>query len=323
MIRPLTAFFAAAICCSVTLACDAGPERESTSSGAAEQPRQPVTSLQQIDGLWVIERFENFKPSWQNRTPWRSAYVHVGRGNLVYNVGCNQSGTAATLGEDGVLRQASDGPRPQTLQGCEPEREARDKRFFRFFGSKPEVVNLDPERVLMRNGTQELVLVRPDRWRRDHRPKFSEIEGRWVPQSGATYDGWGLMGFALGEEQGVISIQRDSLLWSLCPEVPVPIRWTDDARLVAEAPVDWAQCRAVARSTSSGPQAIMAMLAASPAVLRTGPDRIVLIDGTAEQSRQIELQAEESILSPSPPSPEWDVRIPPAPPPPPETRKDD
>lgn len=38
MIGPFIAFFAATICCSVTLACDAEPKRESTSSGAAEQP---------------------------------------------------------------------------------------------------------------------------------------------------------------------------------------------------------------------------------------------------------------------------------------------
>jgi len=308
---------AAGLCCALNSACDPGDERNSSSLATEVSPDHPVTSMQDIEGLWLIERFEDFRPSWQNRTPWRSAYVQIGRNDLVYNVGCNQSGTAAAIGEDGVLRQIGEGPRPQTLQGCLEDREARDRRFFAFFGKEPEVVRLNPERILMRRGPQELVLVRPDRWRRDHKPSLSEIEGRWVPRAGTTYDGWGFKGFALGENQGIISIWRDRLTWSLCPEVPVPVRWTEDGRLVAKGPVDWTRCRAAARSTSDGLQAITALLAASPAVLRTGPDRIVLIDGTAEQSRQIELQTEESFLNPPPPPNVPGQQIPPAPPPPP------
>lgn len=321
--RPRITFIAAAICCLLNLACAPGLDRESTSHATAEQPEKLITSMEEIDGLWLIERFEDFRPSWQNRTPWRLAYVQIGGDDLVYSIGCNQSGTAAMIGEEGVLRQVGDGPRPQTLQGCQPEREARDMRFFAFFGKEPQVIRLDPERVLMRKGSQELVLVRPDRWRRDHRPVFSEIQGRWVPQFGTTYDGWGLMGFAIGEDQGVISIQRDSLTWSLCPEVRVPIRWSDDARLVAQARVDWARCLTAARSTSDGPRAIMAMLIASPAVLRTAQDRIVLIDGTDEQSRQIELQKEESVLNPAPPRFVPEMQVPPAPPPAPGQRRDE
>lgn len=290
--RPLTTLIAATFCCSLNVACDPGRDPNNTSLATAVQAEELVTSMKEIDGLWLIERFEDFRPSWQNRTPWRFAYVQIEQDNLVYNIGCNQSGTTAMIGGEGILRQAGNGPRPQTEQGCLPDREARDTRFFAFFGNEPEVVRLDPERVLMRKGPQELVLVRLDRWRRDNRPLFSEIEGRWVPQSGTTYGGWGSMGFAIGEDQGVISIQQNSLTWSLCPEVHVPIRWTDDARLVVQTRVDWAGCHAAARSTSDGPRAIQAMLTASPAVLRTAQDRIVLIDGTGEQSRQIELQKE-------------------------------
>lgn len=70
----------------------------------------------------------------------------------------------------------------QTLVGCGPVREARDRRFFDFFGSNSEVRRAGTGRLLLKSGAGQLVLIQPELWRQTHKPDFSEIEGRWVPQ---------------------------------------------------------------------------------------------------------------------------------------------
>ncbi|MFK4003983.1 hypothetical protein [Qipengyuania sp. NPDC077563] len=278
---------------------------------------QPVTSLRDVKGFWLILRFEEFEPSWENETPWRSAYVQIEGDRLTYNVGCNQSGNPATLGRDGVLRDTSDGLRMQTLQGCGQAREARDRRFFAFFGSSPQVRRMTEDRILLKSGERELVLIRPDRWREINKPDFAEIEGRWVPQMSTAYDGWGSAGFGIGGNPGVLTIERRRIVWSQCPNVPIQIRWTADARLTATDGVDIAKCAAVAHSSDNGPRAIMTILNANPAVIRTGQDYISLVDGTGEKGRRIDFRSEESVLNPPPPPPTpQELTLPPPPAPP-------
>lgn len=309
----------ACACCASVAACDISDHRESNAETSGEEQRQLLTSLSEIEGFWLIERFEDFEPSWRDGTPWRSAYVQIDDDRITYNIGCNQSGNSASLGPDGILHDTSDGSRLQTLQGCALVREARDKRFFAFFGSKPEVRRIGPGRVSLRSGAGNLVLIEPDLWRQTNKPDFREIEGSWVPQMSTTYDGWGSAGFGIVDNPGVVTIGRERLLWSLCPNLPIPIRWTADARLAATEDVDVSDCPTVARTTRNGPGAVMTMLTANPAVIRTGADRIVLVDGSGEEGRQLDLRSEESILNPAPPPPmpEGYIPPPPAPPPPP------
>ena len=275
---------------------------------------QPVTSLRDVQGFWLILRFEDFKPSWKNGTPWRSAYVQIDDDSLTYNVGCNQSGNPATLGRDGVLQDAGDGSRMQTSQGCGRAREARDRRFFAFFGSNPKVIKMSEDRVLLKNGERQLVLIRPDRWREKNKPDFAEIEGRWVPQMSTTFDGWGSAGFGIGDSSGLLTIERRRIVWSQCPDVPIQIRWTADARLTATDVVDISKCAAVAQSSFKGPRAIMSVLNANPAVIRTGQDYISLVVGTGEKGRRIDFRSEESVLNNSQVQPMPQVLPPPPPP---------
>ena len=279
-----------------------------------------ITSLADIEGFWLIESFEDFEPSWKNNTPWRSAYVQIADGYLTYNIGCNQTGSPAKIGKDGVLRDTGDGSRIQTVQGCDDERETRDGRFFSFFSANPEVRELGENRIVLKAGTNELVLVRPAEWLRKNKPAFTEIKGRWVPRTASVYEGWGFSGFGIGGEAGVVTIADDRVVWSRCPELPIPTDWSADGSLVSQDDVDIDQCRAVDRATDSGPRAVMTMLTASPVVIRTGPQHIVLIDGIGEEGRRIDLQSEESILNP-PPAPPVPKELcnpppPPAPPPP-------
>ena len=297
--------------------CNGAPERQDAAKLSPETNR-PITSLREIEGFWLIERFEDFEPSWRNETPWRSAYVQIGDDFLTYKVGCNQSGNPAAIDRNGILRDTGDGSRMQTLQGCGDIREARDGRFFAFFGGNPRVQEFGEDRILLRSGERELVLIRPDRWRQIHKPEFAEIEGRWVPQMSTTYDGWGSEGFGIGDNPGVVTIGRSYVTWSLCPNLPVPVRWTSDARLAAATAIDITDCPAVARTTSNGPGAVMTMLTADPVVIRTGPDRIVMVDGSGEKGRRIDFRLEESVRNPPPPPPPPEgYEPPPIPPSPP------
>ena len=313
----LSIVFLTCACCASLLACDNSAKRDSVAEISGKQQLRLLTSLNQIEGFWLIERFDDFEPSWRNNTPWRSAYVQIDDARIAYNVGCNQSGNSASLGPDGILYDTSDGSRLQTLQGCAPDREARDKRFFAFFGSKPEVRKIGPGRVSLKSDVGELVLVEPELWRGAHKPDFLQIEGRWVPQMSTSYDGWGSAGFGIGDDPGVLTIGREHVLWSRCPDLPIPIRWTADARLTATAEINVSDCPSVARVTTNGPGAVITLLSADPAVIRTGSDRIVLVDGTGEKGRQIEFRSEESILNPTPSPPMPKGYIPPPPPPPP------
>lgn len=323
MARSLRTTLLICACCTSVAACNVSDRRESTAETSAEQQKRLLTSLGEIEGFWFIERFENFKPSWRNDTPWRSAYVQINDDRITYNVGCNQSGNSASLGPDGILHDTGDGSRLQTLQGCALIREARDKRFFAFFGSNPEVRRIGPGRISLRSDAGELVLIEPDLWRQANKPDFREIEGRWVPQMSATYDGWGSAGVGIGDNPGVVTIGHERVLWSRCPNLPIPIRWTADARLAATESVNASDCPTMARATRNGPGAVMTMLTANPAVIRTGADRIVLVDGSGEEGRQLDFRSEESVLNPPRPQPmpEGYIQPPPAPPPPPGTAR--
>lgn len=309
----------ACACCASVAACDISDHRQSATETSGEEQRRLLTSLREIEGFWLIERFEDFEPSWQNGTPWRSAYLQIDDDRITYNVGCNQSGNSASLGPDGILHDTGDGSRLQTLQGCEPVREARDRRFFAFFGSNPEVRRIGAGRVSLKSDAGDLVLIEPDFWRQTNKPDFREIEGRWVPQMSTTYDGWGSAGFGIGDNPGVVTIGHERVLWSRCPNLPIPIRWTADARLAATEGVNVSDCPTMARATRNGPGAVMTMLTANPAVIRTGADRIVLVDGSGEKGRQLDFRSEESVLNPPParPMPEGSIPPPPAPPRPP------
>ena len=301
MKHPLHVVLLACVCGASLAACDNSDYRDSAARISGEEQLGLLTSLSEIEGFWLIERFEDFEPSWRDNTPWRNAYLHIDDNRITYSVGCNQSGNPASIGTDGILYDTGDGSRLQTLKACGPDREARDERFFAFFGSKPEVRRISPGRIWLKSNAGELVLIEPGLWRQAHKPDFHEIQGRWVPQMSTSYDGWSSAGFGIGDNPGIVTIERERLSWSQCPDLPIPIRWTADARLASTGKINVSDCPVVARKTSNGPGAVMTMLTAGPAVIRTGADRIVLVDGTGEKGRQIDFRSEESILNPPPP----------------------
>ena len=286
-----------------------------TAEPAAVQPGKLVTGLSGIEGFWLVERFGNFEPSWQNDVPWRRAYVQIGQQGLSYSIGCNQSGNPAALGKDGILRDTGDGGRLQTLMGCPPDWEDRDAQFFAYFASAPKVRELGKGRLFLKGAEGELVLVRPETWRLANIPDFSDIEGRWVPRMAAHFEGWGFEGFGIGEKPGIITIERGRVTWSECPAAPIAIRWTGNGRL-ERASQQSGSCGG--GSTDNGKSQVMAILSADPAVIRTGFANLSLVAGDGEKGLRLDLQSERSFLDPPAPPPlPAGTRPPPPPAPPP------
>ncbi|MXO95904.1 hypothetical protein GRI34_05640 [Erythrobacter aquimaris] len=298
---------------------DAPPsESELTTSEAAAPALEigaPVTSLGAIKGFWLVERFEEFSPDWREGVGWRSAYVQVNADGLAYSVGCNHSSNPATLGEDGILREAGDGSRIQTLMGCPAEWEGRDGRFFGFFGTNPTVNRVGESRLLLKSGATELVLVEPEAWRLANIPDRDFVTGKWVPQMASTYDGWGHSGFGIGENAGVVTIAAGNIEWSECPGTSIEIEWTADGRLRNRDGAK-TRCDALARNTDNGRSLVMGVLSDSPAVIRIGKNRITLIVGTSDKGSRLDMQTLESVMNPPklPPPPPGEVEPPPPPP---------
>jgi len=69
-----------------------------------------------------------------------------------------------------------------TLMGCPAEQAARDRRFFRFFASKPKVRWAGLQRLVIYNGSTQLLLERPELRRLSFLIPPAELAGRWVPQ---------------------------------------------------------------------------------------------------------------------------------------------
>ena len=308
----------------LSVTCLAGCSDEPTSGGdvAAAEPVTPaleigpaVTSLDEIEGFWLVERFNEFSPNWRENIDWRGAYVQVGRDGLAYSVGCNHSGNPAALGEDGILRDTGEGSRVQTLMGCPVNWEGRDGRFFGFFGSNPTINRVGDSRLLLKSGETELVLVQPETWRLANIPDRDFVTGKWVPRMASNYDGWGHSGFGIGEDAGVITIGANSIDWSECPGTSIDIEWTEDGRLKNTAGSS-TRCEALGRNTDNGRSLVMGLLSASPAVIRTGKDHMTLLVGTGQKGRRLDLQTLESVMNPPepPPMPPGEVEPPPPPP---------
>ncbi len=275
----------------------------------------PVSSLDDIEGFWHVSRFEDYEPGWQDYSGWRNASVHIDDGRLSYAVGCNRSGNPARI-EGGVLKDTGDGSRMQTLIGCGEEREARDTRFFRFFASNPAVMKVGEGKLRIANGETELILLDEARHLAENGASISEIEGRWVPQSGEEFSGWGMSGATIGDDPGILTIGKNKLEWSKCPKASVVGKYTPGHRFIRDEK-SVANCSFASSPAMPTSDIVTTVMHGNPAFIRTGPDRIAMyISGKA-----IHLQSEQSVLNPPPPPPAPAGAPPPPPPPPPPHRR--
>jgi hypothetical protein len=286
-------------------------------SGDAAEPGllsqgEAVTSLGAIEGPWAIARFRNFQPSWRTNIGWRAAYVHVRQDSLSYSIGCNHSGGRARIDRDGVLHKLGDSP--STLMGCDANSEINDHAFYGFFSSKPRVVRISEDRIILSSGGVELVLERPELRRRADPARAEDLHGRWVPQFLENFSGSGMSGFSMEEPRGVVTISRDELTWSGCAEADVQILYSSTYRLERRS-APKGTCSLGQQPGQDGATKLMRIMRSSPAVDRTGLHSIVLFT----KAEAVHLHSEASVLRPTPPPPPPPVggAAPVEPPPPP------
>ncbi len=274
-----------------------------------------VGSLSEIEGFWFVEKFENFEPNDGERKTWRSAFVEVKDDYLGYNIGCNGSGNPARI-RRGILKDTGSGERIQTLVGCGPEREARDERFFGFFGRNPTVHRDGDGAVRMQAGDTILLLLDARRYLERYGAPVADIAGRWIPQFAEAYRGAGSSASYVGDDPGVLTLSQTRLSWSRCPQADVKGRYTIGHRFVKDSGPD--ECEDVIEPSTPGGQTVVRVMQGDPAFVKISRDRVMMFtDGEA-----ITLQSEDSVLNPRPlPPPDYDgPRPPPPPPPPPKSR---
>ena len=109
MTPALRTTFLVCACCASVAACYISDDRESAAETSGEEQSGLLTSLHEMQGFWLIRRFDDFEPSWRNGTPWRNASLQIDEDRITYNVGCNQSGNLVSIGSDGILHDSGDG----------------------------------------------------------------------------------------------------------------------------------------------------------------------------------------------------------------------
>ena len=280
-------------------------------AGETEPPKprdsgRLVTSLREIAGPWDIVRFGGHAPGRLGSDGLRRAYVDVGAEGLSYTIECNYSGNPARIDETGTLHDEGDGSRVQTQMGCGPEREARDSAFFAFFGSRPKVRWAEGGRLIVSNGTTELILERPEQRRLAYVPSEQEISGRWVPRMATRligsggHEGWGF------QEPTVLTIAEGRIAYSGCGGFSHDFRYAPPGQLIT------GERRGEASCGDNPGSLLLRVLDGDPLVERAGSGGLALQSGNLV----ITLESEEAIrrARENPPPPPPGAHVPPPPP---------
>lgn len=285
---------------------------EASGSVLPGEPESLVTSLSEIEGLWDIESFADYRPARLGEDGLRRAYVDIGARGLSYTMECNYSGNAAAIDGQGVLRDTSEEPRLSTAMSCGPEIDARDRSFFGFFSSRPRVTRLPDGRLRMASGQAELILQRPAERRLAFVPPLSEIAGRWVPQMTSRVEGGGPSGWGFQDET-VLTVTDDRLSWSGCGGLTIRFRYTREGRIEKLEEQGRPSC------TDNPGSILVQVLRAGPLVERTARGGLALTAGELV----VGLKSLEEVrrLRDNPPAPPTgsEPQPPPPPPPPPGT----
>jgi hypothetical protein len=117
--------------------------------------------------------------------------------------------------------------------GCEPERHARDSRYFSFFDRSPSIERLSDSRVRLVAGDTVLILERPAQRRLNYLPERGELNGRWRMQSLTRYGPEdGESGIGLSDIPGHILIDGNRLSYDRCPQYALTFAYDAAGRLV-------------------------------------------------------------------------------------------
>lgn len=195
-----------------------------------------------------------------------------------FTIGCNYSGMTGSIGSDGVLIPAVPDTGMTTEMGCGPEREARDKAFFDFFRSRPQVARLSDGRLRIKGAGQSLLLERADIRRLANGPRLPEITGTWRVVSftrfiNGGYHGWGPM-FAPGR----LRVDPSAISYSRCPALRASFPYTADFTLFRQSPgaIPGGLCNGAKPAPTEVELMLAALLAQPPHAERVPGGRYVL-----------------------------------------------
>lgn len=204
-------------------------------AGAPLQPQAPpqaaaspdrVAPTEDILGRWDVLSFEGYEPAGRH-----GAYAYFSQAGVRLRIECNISSVPGMVRDGRFVTQP--GPRMTTEMGCEPERHARDERFFEFFHKSPTATRLEGDRLRLDADGQVLILQRPETRRLAFAPSHGKLVGTWLLQ-GITrhHDGGGESGIGLGDPPMPLIIDGDRVYFEACPKLGLTYEYSADARLV-------------------------------------------------------------------------------------------
>ncbi len=256
-------------------------------AGASGYTYTPVTDADQIEGRWEVARFNDYAPPQRMDGMTRIAIADF-RPTYKYvdlRIGCAQGISYGTFKDGRFVAQ----PPPEGFTGIAPEDEAkctaeeraRDKEYRAFFKQNPTIAISGEDRLRLTAGSSELLLESPLLRMRASAPALDQLTGTW--QLGAVYmRSFGRIDLrSLWDAPGAVGITDKRIVYTLCPDYAVTIRY-EDGRLKAPEgtqPPEDAKCSpANYAKADEAPTLgdVMYLFAASPVVERAGEDTILL-----------------------------------------------
>lgn len=185
-----------------------------------------VTSPAEVLGRWDIVSFEGYEPAGR-----QGAYAHFNQSGVSLRIECNISSIPGMVSGGRFVNRP--GPRMQTEMGCDPERHARDDRFFAFFDKSPTATRLGGSRLRLEADGQVLILQRPEARRLAFAPSHEQLVGTWLLQ-GITrhHTGGGESGIGLGDPPLRLIIDSGRAYFEACPALGLTYEYGADARMM-------------------------------------------------------------------------------------------
>jgi hypothetical protein len=247
--------------------------------GSASAAVHRVGSLRDVAGQWDIVSFDGYSPRRLDADGKRHAYVDISERGFSFAIECNFSGLAGDV-RGGVFHRAATDPGIQTAMGCSPERERRDKAFFRFFWSLPIMETTPDEHLVMTNADHRLVLQRSSIRRVANAPALSELTGRWRVVWFTHYKRpEGSIGWGASYVPGHVVVTSSTIRYTRCPAAAVRYTYGPDyvlRRVEASRSSAPAGCGSVRRSLTEVEPMLTALLGQSPEAEKVDPGHIVL-----------------------------------------------
>lgn len=266
----------------IPVAGSTAPVTTSQAQGAAATTGVPVANSGEIAGAWDIVSFGGYRPTRLQGTT-RTAIADFTDDGVSLRIGCNGSGVTGKMRDGRFISRP--GERIQTLMGCGPEREARDRALFGFFDRKPRVERITHDRLRLVAGADVLELERPAIRRLAYLPRPDQLLGEWRLLELARYDAQGGMtGIGLSDVPGRIVFDGIRVHYTPCPQYGVRYRFTDRGQIrnlgARQMPISADGCTAL-RNPMPGydipePGDVLRLLHASPDVEIVDPQTILI-----------------------------------------------